>query len=180
MPDMPDLEALRGDHRRLLAELDAVEALLERRASSASAAAHARALRAAVELSGRLERQFATHLAAEDTILYPAVARRIAGGADLVAPLHAEHRELRLMLADLLETLARPAGRARDEQVFVRVRDLVDLLRIHIRKEETLVFGVAERMTRPGDVAALETRRSRPAGPRAPRKPPRSRKGTPR
>jgi ABC-type uncharacterized transport system ATPase subunit len=65
-----------------------------------------------------------------------------------------------MMLADLEETLCLP-NEARDEQMTVQIRDLVDLLRIHIRKEEALVIGMAERVLRPSEVEALTVRMNR-------------------
>jgi hypothetical protein len=160
-------EWLRADHARVLADLDALDArLLEaRHAATGTAGAEAMLLPAAVvdrvrELAAHLARQFATHLTAEDEVLYPALAVRLANGAPVVAALHGEHVELRAMLAALTATLALPAAASRDEQIVVQVRDLVDLLRIHIRKEEALVFGVAERIVPPRDLAELEARRA--------------------
>ncbi len=165
-------ERLRADHAGVLAELDAIEALLDEARAAATATGTAGPeplrlpLRALERLSGfavHLEAQFATHLAAEDEVLYPALTARLDNGRELTAPLHAEHRELRAMLATLLLTLARPASAARDEQLAVQARDLVDLLRIHIRKEEALLFGVAERLLPPCDLTELEARRE-PSG----------------
>jgi hemerythrin-like domain-containing protein len=45
--------------------------------------------------------------------------------------------------------------------VAVQLRDFVDLLRIHIRKEEVVVFRVAERALAPDAVAALAARMTR-------------------
>jgi hemerythrin-like domain-containing protein len=156
---------LREDHARVLADLERVDALMSGRAAAeavgpeAAAGAHAAALAAVRALAARLEVQFATHLAAEDGVLYPAIARALDQGARLVAPLHVEHDDLRTMLAALAARLACAPDPDRDEQVFVQARDLVDLLRIHIRKEEALVFSVAERVLGPDDLAALEARR---------------------
>jgi len=181
---IPILQMLREDHARVLAELDRVDALLRDAAAGREAAAAGDPRPAAIvatrALAARLETQFATHLAAEDGVLYPALARELEHGARLVAPLHAEHAELRAMLAALLVTLGRAPDAARDEQVFVQVRDLVDLLRIHIRKEEALVFSVAERVLEPHDLAALRARRSPDPGPPAPGDHPTTPKGTSR
>ena len=97
-----------------------------------------------------------------------AIARDLEDGAALVAPLHDEHDELRLMLGALAARLIEPPGATRDEQVVVQIRDLTDLLRIHIRKEETLVFGLAERVLKPivrAELAARRTPGRRPAPP---------------
>ena len=154
-------QRLREDHVRVLGEL----AELER---AGAAAASAEAIAQARELVALLERQFATHMAAEDEVLFPALARDLEGGSALMAPLHEEHDELKVMLAVLAGTLREPQSVARDEQVVVQIRDLTDLLRIHIRKEETLVFGVAERVLKPFERAELAARRTpgrRPASP---------------
>jgi hemerythrin-like domain-containing protein len=160
---------LRDDHRRVLGELDDLERTTgARSATGAGVIAAPAALEQARDLVALLERQFETHMAAEDEVLFPALARDLTDGPALVGPLYEEHDELKLMLAALAKTLRQPPGVARDEQVVVQIRDLTDLLRIHIRKEETLVFGVAERVLEPHQRAELaarrlpETGRSRP------------------
>jgi hemerythrin-like domain-containing protein len=160
-------QALRADHRRVMENLDAIEARIADGRAHASGDPETRrptlsndVLERIREFTAHLARQFDTHLAAEDEVLYPALEQRLENGAALIAPLHVEHVELRAMLETLAATLAAPANDARDEQIAVQVRDLVDLLRIHIRKEETLVFGVAERIIRPCDLAELEARRA--------------------
>ena len=105
-----------------------------------------------------LSRQFATHMAAEDEVLYPALVEALPQTKATVDPLHAEHAELRSMLIRLEATLSEPPSPARNEQVAVQTRDLVDLLRIHIRKEETLVLGVAERVLDSREIEALKRR----------------------
>jgi hemerythrin-like domain-containing protein len=62
------------------------------------------------------------------------------------------------MLSRLDETLLERPVAARDEQIAVQARDLVDLLRIHIRKEEALVLSVAERVLKPQEIDSLERR----------------------
>jgi hemerythrin-like domain-containing protein len=93
-----------------------------------------------------LERQFDSHMRAEDDVLFPALVQAMPEGRGSIAPLKAEHDELRSMLVALAHLLTQPAAPARDEQVEIQVRDLVDLLRIHVRKEEAVVFSVAERV----------------------------------
>jgi len=66
--------------------------------------------------------------------------------AGIFAALVAEHRDLELMLAGLAQTLTLAPGPARDEQLAVQARDLAELLRLHIRKEEAVVFRLAEPM----------------------------------
>jgi hemerythrin-like domain-containing protein len=145
----------RREHRSVLARLDILEArIVLRRPTRASEPL----LRDAVE---HLERQFATHMAAEDAVLFPAVADSFPESRETLAPLADEHVELRSMLAALRTALASPRGSKRDEQIVIQTRDLIDLLRIHIDKEEAVVFALAERVLRPRGVRAL-ARRLRP------------------
>jgi hypothetical protein len=156
-------DRLRADHRRVLREIGALERALAAR-DAAEARGRGRAMAVVLDLAGalasRLGRQFDTHMAAEDDVLFPRLAANIPGGAAFVKPLHAEHAELRAMLAALSATLARRAGAARDEQLVVQSHDLIDLLRIHIRKEEALVFRVAERVLSAEVLEALAARRA--------------------
>jgi hemerythrin-like domain-containing protein len=99
-------------------------------------------------------------VAAEDEVLFPALIEALPETRQSVAPLEAEHAELRDMLARLSGTLAEPPGADRDEQIAVQFRDFIDLLRIHLRKEEALVIRVAERVLRPREVQALAARMS--------------------
>lgn len=144
-------QRLREDHGRVLRQLDD----LQRANAAPSSVDHVARVRDVVAM---LERQFATHMAAEDDVLLPALARSLESGAALVAPFHDEHAELQLMLTALAGTLREAPGLERDEQISVQVRDLSDLLRIHIRKEEALLFGVAERVLSPQERAALVAR----------------------
>jgi hemerythrin-like domain-containing protein len=63
------------------------------------------------------------------------------------------------MLERLRTTIRRPPGASRDEEVAVQARDLIDLLRLHIRKEE-IVLSVAERVLTSREIEALESRLS--------------------
>ena len=142
----------RRDHRRVLAQLDALE--------HGASGSRRRAPRE-VELQDMLDllaRQFATHMTAEDTVLYPALAEAFPEARATLAPLRLEHRELRLMLAALADAFAQPPGPARDEQLQVQTWDFVHLLRIHITKEEHSVFDLAERVLRPHEVRDLVDR----------------------
>jgi len=104
-----------------------------------------------------LEDQFATHMRAEDERVFPALLAALPGSRTSVTPLAAEHRELRAMLAALLEQTRRAPTPARDEQIAVQVHDLADLLRIHIRKEEAVVLSIAERVLTPAEQARLDS-----------------------
>ena len=143
--------SFRADHGRLLARLDD----LERRALSGASAPDEPALR---ELIAVLERQFATHMAAEDAVLFPALDDAFPVLQATLEPLREDHLELRLMLATLAEQLSRPASPPRAEQLVVLARDLTDLLRLHVHREETAVFDVAQRALTPEETTALVDR----------------------
>ena len=144
-------ERMREDHRRVLDEVAAMEAAMTGGTDPTQAVSRLVAL---------LARQFGSHMAAEDEVLYPALMNALPETRASIEPLRADHGALRMMLADLEEMLALP-GEARDEPMTVQIRDLVDLLRIHIRKEEALVIGVAERVLQPAEVEALSVRMNR-------------------
>ncbi len=166
----PIFRRLRDDHRRVLKALDAIEgeaAFLRAPGaarggrSSGARTRSARVLPVArlAALVTRLERQFATHMTAEDDSLYPALAAAMPETARSLEPLRAEHAELRAILASLARLLGQPVSAARDEQFVVQWRDFAALLRIHVRKEEALVFNVAEHALPPRELARVEALR---------------------
>lgn len=164
MNDHPVFRKLREDHRRVLAEMSDLERAI-------GPVAEAGPLRPGMErrihgIAAMLERQFATHMAGEAELLYPALAEAMPDARPSLEPLEAEHAELRAMLDALVGLLGKPPSPVRDEQIAVQVHDLVDLLRIHIRKEEALVFLVAERIL---DEAAIDRLTSRLRMPQIPR-----------
>src|SRR5262252_10311276 len=142
----------RRDHRRVLAQLDALEhgASGSRRRAPLEVQLH--------DMLDLLARQFATHMTAEDTVLFPALAEAFPESRATLAPLREEHRELRLMLAALADAFALAPGPARDEQLQVQTWDFVHLLRIHVTKEELSVFDLAERVLRPHEARDLVDR----------------------
>lgn len=147
------IEGIKRDHRRVLSDVADLEALLGR----GRAARPASAARLA-ELVAMLEREFGTHMAAEDEVLYPAVLKALPASRGSVEPLFDEHAELRLMLERLIETMHEEPDPDRDEQIAVQVADMAELLRIHIRKEESLILSVTARLLRPEDIEAVWNR----------------------
>jgi hypothetical protein len=129
----------RADHLRVLAEIDR----LERQSLAGAGVPDETALRAAAEL---LVLQFATHMTAEEKILYPAIRAAFPAGRATLEALNADHAELRLMLATITRWLDAPVSASRDEQLQVVLRDFIDLLRLHIHREESAVFDVASRV----------------------------------
>lgn len=146
-PDDPFL-AFRSDHARVLGALEALEVW----ALPGGGPLDEQPLR---ELVALLERQFATHMAAEDAVLYPALRTAFPEVGGTIDPLLADHAELRATLAALGGLLALAQDRARDEQLMVLSRDFTDLLRLHIRKEESLVLDVASRVLSHAEIAAM-------------------------
>jgi hemerythrin-like domain-containing protein len=155
-------ERMREDHRSVLERirvLDSAAAAIPKGAAGDWPGPEAR------EVLALLGRQFQTHMAAEDEVLYPALAEALPVARPSMEPLIADHGALRMMLADLEQELGEPASDARNEQMGVQLRDLADLLRIHIRKEEAVVFTIAERALTPKELEALAARLDRgPAG----------------
>src|SRR5262249_7608160 len=68
---------------------------------------------------GTLELQFATHMAAEDDIVFPILLNALPSTAANVASLRTEHDDLRSMLSRLESTLAARPSKARNEQLRV-------------------------------------------------------------
>jgi hemerythrin-like domain-containing protein len=144
------------DHRHVLSRLETLERAIESGGPLRPSAEHE--LQSVVAL---LRHQLASHVAAEERVLYPALIEAFPEAAPGLGPLEAEHADLRSMLERLDALLAKPAAADRDEQVVVQARDLVDLLRIHIRKEEQAVFAVAARVLTAPELARLGERVAR-------------------
>lgn len=162
--ERPDVfAAMRLDHHAVLERLEHIEPVIERIGARAPRADRDEDDGRLLAFAEHLEAQFATHMHAEDEAVYPALAAALPDARPALVPLRAEHTELRDMLASLRAALDEPAGALRDEQVVVQARDLADLLRIHIRKEEAVVFTVAERLLPPDALAALRERLLRPS-----------------
>ena len=126
--DATGLGALREEHARLGVVLDRADGILRRRANARAAA---------LELAARL----GAHLSGEaeaESLLGAGPGTSAAIGA-----LRGEHQELRTMLAALVRAIDEAAASRRDEQVAVQLRDLVDLVRIHLRKEQILVLAAS-------------------------------------
>src|SRR5262245_7392574 len=121
----------RDDHRRVLDRIDGIEPILGGEARSMDALPEP-PIR---DLLTLLQAQFATHMRDEEELLFPALAESLPETAAGLERLHAEHVDLRQMLATIIALLEQPCSRSRDEQMVVQLRDFVDLLRIHVHKE---------------------------------------------
>lgn len=153
-------DRFRGDHRTLLARLDEIEGATNVPDTTGAypPPPPAGTLGPLVAL---LERQFAVNMQAEDDVVFPAVTAAVPEAAANVEVLRVEHAELRQMLAELKRTLDSPHDSGLGARLAVQVRDLVDLLRIHIRKEESVVYRVSELTLPARDRDALVERLAR-------------------
>lgn len=142
----PIFEQLRSDHSRALRVLSALEHVAEFISASAESGEQ-RTATAEAELErliASFEFEFATHMVAEDTVIFPALAKALPESLGHLQRFHGEHAELRGILRALRELIEQPRSAPRNEQIGVQTRDFVELVRIHIRKEEAAVFRVAE------------------------------------
>lgn len=147
------IEEMKRDHRRVRSEVSKLEALFR-----PGAVARPGSTTRLAALVAMLREEFRTHMAAEDEVLYPAVEAAIPAAKTTLEPLYGEHQELRLMLDRIAETMSEEPGLDRDEQLAVQIGDLSELLRIHVRKEESLVLSVTARLLRPVDLDAIVER----------------------
>jgi hemerythrin-like domain-containing protein len=155
-PDTAAFESFRTDHGNVLARIGALDRLfLARMGTAPPTPLDEVPIR---ELVGLLETQFATHMRDEEELLFPALAESLPETATSLGLLRGEHEELRQMLAAIASQLDRSSSPARDEQVVVQFRDFVDLLRLHIHKEEATVFNIAARALAPLEITALSRR----------------------
>lgn len=151
---MKATEILKSEHRNIERVLDALGTALARaRKSEFDAELFARALEFLVEYADR------RHHAKEEERLFPALHRRgvpYEGG-----PLHCmleEHQYGRGLLGKVREKL--PAARAGDpaaqEAVLGALKSYRAFLRDHIRKEDEILFEIAEEVLTEEDQLALE------------------------
>jgi hemerythrin-like domain-containing protein len=149
-------ERMRADHQYVLREILILDQAARR--GPAREAGPEWPGEPALRVLDMLAKQFETHMAAEDEILFPTLIEALPQTRLSIEPLLADHAALRDMLQALQRLIDAPPGEARDEQIGVQLRDFVDLLRIHIRKEELIVISVAERVLRPNEVEAFAAR----------------------
>jgi len=146
-------------HRQLLPVIDRVRHVADRLGAVPPAVAN----RELAELCDLLEQRLLPHEAADDTALYPLVAK-IIGGADPVAPMNREHVEIRRladMLARLVEDLPEAGPAAADLRDLRRVLyGLHAILRMHFAQEDESYLSLFE----PEVLAAPRARATRSLG----------------
>lgn len=155
---------LRSEHARALARLTRFERALR---SARRGRLDLRPFRA---LERYLEGTLAVHIAAEDGVLYPALTRALPELSLTLEPLREDHDEIRSLSASLGALLAAPRDERRDEQLLVLARDLTDLLRLHLQKEDRSVLGWSERALPAAEQLELQRRVARIVAPGRPRK----------
>lgn len=141
--------SLRREHSGALALLAELEAgLLERDPAGGAG----RSLEAAVaDLDGCL----AAHVKVHDDVLFPALESAVPETSRSLSALRDEHDELRGLISALASRLREPRADSLDEQLRVIFRDLADLLRLHLDREERMVFTVASRVLRDYELTTL-------------------------
>lgn len=127
-------DALRGEHGVLYALFDHMRSELD---AGAAPAAHAALLRTVLHAHARIE----------DELLFDEMARRMDGGGGPAAAMMEEHRRV----ADLL---GRTTG-AEDDELRDLLDEIVDLARLHFRREEEAAFPLAEEVFAPERLRAL-------------------------
>ncbi len=147
MHEDPVVETLRSRHARLATNMDALGATCVGARGGASRDA-ACLMDSAVarlrEIVAAIDADFTECIRSEDGDIFPRLVATVPAALNSISPLLDEHTELREMVARLSATLGEQHSEERDEQIVVQVRDLVDLFRIHMRKEESVVSRLRE------------------------------------
>jgi hemerythrin-like domain-containing protein len=89
---------------------------------------------------------FRTHLEVEERVVFPVLGENLPELALALEPLREDHASIRDMSESLRVLLSRPGAPRRAEQLLVLGRDLTDLIRLHVRKEERTVLDWSERV----------------------------------
>jgi hemerythrin-like domain-containing protein len=143
MTNHPLFDRMRGEHQRIVGRMDALLGQL-----GADRTPDVPLPNDLLRETQAVGRELQSHLEIEDEMIYDAVAQLLPETAPRLVVLRTEREELRGMLRGLLDRLDTPGDDDRDEQIVVESGDLFELVKIHVRKEEALVFGLAERALR--------------------------------
>jgi hemerythrin-like domain-containing protein len=131
---------LRAEHTRALDALRKLECTL---GDTSHRGRDERPVHAVV---GYLVGPLRVHLAVEERVVFPALIKNLPELALTLESLRKEHAVIRDISESLGELLARPGTPRRDEQLLVQGRDLADLIRLHLRKEERAALDWSERV----------------------------------
>lgn len=100
----------------------------------------------------------AGHFAAEEEVLFPAIAARLAADAPerfLLDALIADHRRMDELRDEIAAALAAGARSGDDDRLATPLRALADTLEQHVRREERELFARFEELVRPADARAV-------------------------
>ncbi len=164
------LQKVRQAHDDVSVQVDALERRLARLAATADAAARTDTLMAVRQALTAIEVGFAHSVALEHSTVFPLVRETLPEASPLLLAQRGEHGDLAAMIHTLAALVTERSSDWRDEQLRVVGRDLIDLLRIHMRKEEAALYRVLERVLTAEELALASRpphRPSRGAGSRA-------------
>lgn len=125
-------EILEAEHRTVLAKLEAFAAAAERKD-----------LASLRDFLPFFLNDIQSHRRKEEEVLFPALGKYIGVGQGPIHCMLEEHREEKRMLAEIASALAPDSGVPVD-RVCSLVDRFVDFLRTHIRKENEVLFPLAE------------------------------------
>jgi hemerythrin-like domain-containing protein len=137
------IDLLTAQHQHVLARLAAVE--VETANGDASNL---------TTFAAYLDDEVARHFALEEQALFPLLARHLSQAQGPLAVMNAEHATFRDLLARLTDAL-RAGDRAAQ---LADVRELIELLRAHIAKEDSVLFPMAARLLNPAERDELNRR----------------------
>lgn len=140
---MESIAVLGYEHQAVLAQLAAVEDQL----------ANADAGAALASFLAYLQDDVLLHFSVEEHALFPMLERYFGHGGGPLAVMNAEHASFRELLSDL-----RAAVLAADlSQQRACAQDLIELLRVHIAKEDNILFPMAARVLNPTEQDEVDT-----------------------
>jgi len=137
------LDLLGGQHQDVLTRLDEVERALGAGENAALA-----------PFASYLAQEVAHHFEIEEQALFPLLAGHIGSEQGPLAVMNAEHASFRELLRQLSDDL--DSGRPGQAQQYAR--EIVDLLRGHIAKEDQVLFPMAARLLSPEELQEVDAR----------------------
>jgi hemerythrin-like domain-containing protein len=144
------IEVLTRQHQDVLAWLAATETALASGRDDADLAGFA----------NFLDSEVVQHFALEEHALFPILARHPGLSQGPLAVMNAEHASFRELLNNLTAGIrAADLGQQRS-----CTHGLIDLLRAHIAKEDTVLFPMASRLLSADELAEVEARAAELAG----------------
>lgn len=137
------LATLSRQHQEVLERLDTLERQLNGGADADLEA-----------FASYLHADVVQHFALEEEALFPILGRHLSPAQGPLAVMNAEHADFRALLNQLTEAI-RAADAAQQRQCG---QDLIDLLRVHIAKEDQVLFPMAMRLLNPTEQSEVDAR----------------------